>query len=152
MQSWNAAFSFFVFLLAIRCGGGGGGGISGRVRALNWTVPLGSGRVGSDDLGYGPGSGFSFEPVQTSRQYYLFSLERKIGECLGKEFEIMQNTFHSQYIFSVPAAFVGWILDRPMWVNVRQTFLSRGSGDRQSLHLFPGCIKDSSAMASTVKP
>ncbi len=47
-------------------GGGGGGGISGRVRALNLTVLLGSGRVGSDDLGYGPGSGFSFEPVQTS--------------------------------------------------------------------------------------
>ncbi len=46
--------------------GAGGGGISGRVRALNLTVPLGSGRVGSDDLGYGPGSGFSFEPVQTS--------------------------------------------------------------------------------------
>ncbi len=45
----------------------GGGGISGRVRALNLTVPLGSGLVGSDDLGYGPGSGFSFEPVQTSR-------------------------------------------------------------------------------------
>ncbi len=44
----------------------GGGLISGRVRALNLTVPLGSGRVGSDDLGYGPGSGFSFEPVQTS--------------------------------------------------------------------------------------
>ncbi len=40
--------------------------ISGRVRALNLTVPLGSGRVGSDDLGYGPGSGFSFELVQTS--------------------------------------------------------------------------------------
>ncbi len=56
-------FSFF--LLAIRWGGGGGG-ISGRVRALNLTVPLGSGRVGSDNLGYGPGSGFSFEPVQTS--------------------------------------------------------------------------------------
>ncbi len=56
-------FSFF-FLLAIRWGGGGG--ISGRVRALNLTVPLGSGRVGSDNLGYGPGSGFSFEPVQTS--------------------------------------------------------------------------------------
>ncbi len=55
-------FSFF-FLLAIHCGGGG---ISGRVRALNLTVPLGSGRVGSDNLGYGPGSGFSFEPVQTS--------------------------------------------------------------------------------------
>ncbi len=39
---------------------------SGRVRALNSTVLLGSGRVGSDNLGYGPGSGFSFEPVQTS--------------------------------------------------------------------------------------
>ncbi len=43
-----------------------GGGISGRARALNLTVPLGSGRVGSVDLGYGPGSGFSFEPVQIS--------------------------------------------------------------------------------------
>ncbi len=57
---------FPFFLLAIRWGGG----ISGRVRALNLTVPLGSGRVGSDNLGYGPGSGFSFEPVQTSRQRY----------------------------------------------------------------------------------
>ncbi len=56
-------FPFF-FLLAIRWWGGGG--ISGRVRALNFTVLLGSGRVGSDNLGYGPGSGFSFEPVQTS--------------------------------------------------------------------------------------
>ncbi len=54
-------FSFF--FLAIRCGGGGDFG-SGS--GLNLTVPLGSGRVGSDDLGYGPGSGFSFEPVQTS--------------------------------------------------------------------------------------
>ncbi len=52
-------FSFFFWLFV-------GGGISGRVRALNLTVPLGSGRVGSDNLGYGPGSGFSFEPVQTS--------------------------------------------------------------------------------------
>ncbi len=42
------------------CVGGGG------VGALNLTVPLGSGRVGSDNLGHGPGSGFSFEPVQTS--------------------------------------------------------------------------------------
>ncbi len=41
---------------------------SGRVRALNLTVPLGSGRVGSDDLGHGPGSGFSLKPVQTSSQ------------------------------------------------------------------------------------
>ncbi len=54
-------FSFFFCWLFV-----GGGGTSGRVRALNLTVPLGSGRVGSDNLGYGPGSGFSFEPVQTS--------------------------------------------------------------------------------------
>ncbi len=53
-------FSFFFFGYSL------GGGISGRVRALNLTVPLGSGRVGSDNLGYGPGSAFSFEPVQTS--------------------------------------------------------------------------------------
>ncbi len=37
---------------------------SGRVRALNLTVPLGSGRVGSDDLGYGPGLGFSLSPCR----------------------------------------------------------------------------------------
>ncbi len=30
---------------------------SGRVWALNLTVPLRLGRVRSDDLGYGPGSG-----------------------------------------------------------------------------------------------
>ncbi len=36
-------FSFFFCWLFV----GGGGGISGRVRALNLTVPLGSGRVGS---------------------------------------------------------------------------------------------------------
>ncbi len=60
-------FSFF--FVGYSLGGGGGGGISGRVRALNLTVPLGSGRVGSDNLGYGPGSGFSFEPVQTSSAY-----------------------------------------------------------------------------------
>ncbi len=46
-------FSFFFFFYSLW---GGGGGVSGRVRALNLTVPLGSGRVGSDDLGYGPGS------------------------------------------------------------------------------------------------
>ncbi len=62
MQSWNAAF-FLFFLVGYSLGGVG---ISGRVRALNLIVPLGSGRVGSDNLGYGPGSGFSFEPVQTS--------------------------------------------------------------------------------------
>ncbi len=35
-------------------------------------MPLGSGRVGSDNLGYGPGSGFSFEPVQTSTDWKWF--------------------------------------------------------------------------------
>ncbi len=60
MQPFSFFFLSWLFV------GGGGGGISGRVRALNLTVPLGSGRVGSDNLGYGPGSGFSFEPVQTS--------------------------------------------------------------------------------------
>ncbi len=58
-------FSFFLLFVV---GRGAEGGISGRVRALNLTVLLGSGRVGSDDLGYGPGSGFSFEPVQTSNE------------------------------------------------------------------------------------
>ncbi len=53
------SFFFFSWLFVV-------GGISGRVRALNLTVPLGSGWVGSDNLGHGPGSGFSFEPVQTS--------------------------------------------------------------------------------------
>ncbi len=32
-------------------------------------------RVGSDDLGYGPGSGFSFEPVQTSSSSVYKDLE-----------------------------------------------------------------------------
>ncbi len=48
-----------------------GGGEIFWVRALNVTVPLGSGRVGSDELGYGPGSGFNFKPVQTFSQYYM---------------------------------------------------------------------------------
>ncbi len=51
--------NLFPFFLLFVVGRGPG-------RALNLTVPLGSGWVGSDDLGYGPGSGFSFEPVQTS--------------------------------------------------------------------------------------
>ncbi len=58
MQSWNAALIFF--LLAILCGEKK----RFRVRALHFTVPLGSGRIGSDDLRYGPG--FSLKPLQTS--------------------------------------------------------------------------------------
>ncbi len=63
-------FSFFFGWLFV-VGRGGAGVISARVRALNLTVPLGSGRIGSDDLGYRPGSGFSFEPVQTSTVYLV---------------------------------------------------------------------------------
>ncbi len=68
-------------------------------------MPLGSGRVGSDNLGYGPGSGFSFEPVQTStwakrrrtgllpsgpkssfqmRASFVFHLETKVLESGGR--------------------------------------------------------------------
>ncbi len=43
MQSWNATFVLFFFSYSLW--GGGGGGVSGRVRALNLTVPLGSGRT-----------------------------------------------------------------------------------------------------------
>ncbi len=49
-----------LILLAIRCGGKH---ISGSGSKFNCAV-----RVGSDDLGYGPGSGFNFKPVQTSRR------------------------------------------------------------------------------------
>ncbi len=58
-------------------------GISGRVRALNLTVPLGSGRVGSDNLGYGPGSGFSFEPVQTSNSHTEYWEEKRTARSLS---------------------------------------------------------------------
>ncbi len=77
------------------CGGERGLG----VRALNLTVPLGSGRVGSDNLGHGPGSGFSFEPVQTSNthihthtslhsQYCLTILNILITYLGGRAFRI----------------------------------------------------------------
>ncbi len=66
-----------------------GGGISGRVRALNLTVPLGSGRVGSDNLGYGPGSGFSFEPVQTSKRECLRADAKGESEHCGEEPETL---------------------------------------------------------------
>ncbi len=61
MQSWNADF-----FLAISYWGGKkiSGSVSGS--KFNWCR---SGRVGSDDLGYGPGSGFTLKPVQTSNLY-----------------------------------------------------------------------------------
>ncbi len=51
-------FPFFLLFVVGR--GGGVGGLSGRVRALNLTVPLGSGRVRSDDLGLQAGFGLQF--------------------------------------------------------------------------------------------
>ncbi len=39
---------------------------SGSGFKFNCAARVGSGRVGSDDLGYGPGSGFILKPVQTS--------------------------------------------------------------------------------------
>ncbi len=59
-------FVIFIFLLlAIRCGG-----------KKDFRFESGSGskfncaaRVGSDDLGYGPGSGFTLKPLQTSTLY-----------------------------------------------------------------------------------
>ncbi len=56
MQSLNAAF-FVGYSLW-------GGGDLGSGRALNLTVSLGS--VGSDNLRYGLGSGFTLKPVQIS--------------------------------------------------------------------------------------
>ncbi len=59
------SFSFFFFLFVM---GGGGDFESGSGSKFKLCC---SGRVGSDDLGYGPGSGFSFEPVQTSSSGWL---------------------------------------------------------------------------------
>ncbi len=63
-------FSFFLLFVV----GGGGDFGSGSGFKFNCAARVGSGRVGSDDLGYGPGSGFSFEPVQISSTGYLFSV------------------------------------------------------------------------------
>ncbi len=58
MQSWNAIFFLVFFLFVVGGGGDFGSGLGSKFNC--------AARVGSDDLGYGPGSGFSFEPVQTS--------------------------------------------------------------------------------------
>ncbi len=55
-------FSFFFFSWLFVGGDFG----SGSGSKFNCAARVRSARVGSDDLGYGPGSGFSFEPVQTS--------------------------------------------------------------------------------------
>ncbi len=58
--------------------GGGGDFGSGSGSKFNCAARVGSGRVGSDDLGYGPGSGFSFEPVQTSSMNHI-----PVDSCLS---------------------------------------------------------------------
>ncbi len=58
--------NLFPLLFAVGRGGGGGDFGSGSGSKFNCAA-----RVGSDDLGYGPGSGFSFEPVQTSNVSHL---------------------------------------------------------------------------------
>ncbi len=53
---------------------------------------LGSGRVGSDDLGYGPGSGFSFEPVQTSSPSTLLERRREGKDVVEKSVQAIGIT------------------------------------------------------------
>ncbi len=60
--------------------------ILGQVRALNLTVP-----VGSDDLGYGPDSGFSLKPVQTSNCWSAEPLK------VALKVKMVSTAFH--YIF-----------------------------------------------------
>ncbi len=96
------------------------GVISGRVRALNLTVPLGLGRVGSDDLGYGPGSGFSFEPVQTSSSvhskmawrthFFLFGVYR-VSEKSSSYIDThtYSNYFENIYIYILFYFILGYI-------------------------------------------
>ncbi len=54
-------FCILIFLLAIRCEKKKTSGSGSK-----FNCGVGSGRVGSDDLGYRLGSGFSLKPVQTS--------------------------------------------------------------------------------------
>jgi len=63
----NREMQPFSFLFCYSLWGGGGDFGSGSGSKFNCVARVGAGRVGSDDLGYGPGSGFSFEPVQTSK-------------------------------------------------------------------------------------
>ncbi len=56
MQSLNAAFFYWLFVVGEKYLGSGS--------KFNCAIRLGSGH----NLGYGPGSGFNFKPVQTSRR------------------------------------------------------------------------------------
>ncbi len=63
-------FSFFFSWLFVVGGRGDFG--SGSGSKFNCA-----GRVGSDDLGYGPGLGFSFEPVQNSSMHACMYLTER---------------------------------------------------------------------------
>ncbi len=83
MQSWNATF-FLFFCYSLWGGGGVGDFGSGSGSKFNCAARVGSGRVGSDDLGYGPGSGFSFEPVQNSSRDQLEHLASPMTKSESK--------------------------------------------------------------------
>ncbi len=72
MQSWNTHFFFGYSLLGEGILGSGSGS---KFNCAAW--------VGSDDLGYGPGSGFTLKPVQTSNLYTPNS--RKLLEIASSE-------------------------------------------------------------------
>ncbi len=69
--------------------GGGGDFGSGSGSKFNCAARVGSGRVGSGQTisGTGPGSGFSFEPVQTS------SLMQSSANCSTVDAEAMRPSF-----------------------------------------------------------
>ncbi len=58
-----------------------------------------AGRVGSDDFGYGPGSGFSFEPVQTSNIYAYLSNSVKQGYTIIYLSLPLQRTTTRELVF-----------------------------------------------------
>ncbi len=87
-------FPFFLLFVVGRGDFGSGSGSK-----FNCAARVG--RVGSDDLGYGPGSGFSFEPVQTSSlrwfelcdmvHYPAGSIHQKMVHCSHKGKDMVSN-------------------------------------------------------------
>ncbi len=63
MQSWNTSSFFWLFIVKKQKNKRDFGFGSGSGSKFNCAA-----RVGSDDLGYGPGTGFSLKPVQTSNR------------------------------------------------------------------------------------
>lgn len=92
------------------------------------------------------------------RQDFLFSEEWKKEECLVSCLKSCKSYgvhFLNSHCFCLGEfwTLLGLCTPRQAYVrvSVRQTFLSRGTGHRPSLHLFPGHIKDNSTIASTDK-